>query len=212
MSKLDENYTRLSNDILESLARVNLSAYEWRVLMVIFRKTYGYQKKQDWIALSQIVSATGMHKAHVSRAKRKLIERRIVTQTGNNISFNKYHSQWSKLPIEVTVTSLGKAVAYSGNSRLPIQAYTKETLTKETIQKTERKKKIIKWFEEQGITKPHSYLLKIQKTCSDEAIRKAWNDANRGSGVESAPAFFGRCEYYSKQEALKSKPKKEESN
>ena len=106
--------------------------------MVVFRKTYGFHKKADWIALSQIVEATGMHKSHVSRAKSKLLAKNIVTQTGNKIAFNKYWSQWMQLPKQVTneeVTQTGNPPPPKQVMLLPKQAHTKETNTKEILQK-----------------------------------------------------------------------------
>ena len=140
----ENGFVALANEIVEALSRFNLSPYEWRVLMVVFRKTYGYNKKEDWIATSQIVSATGMHKAHVSRAKSKLIARRIVIQTGNKVSFNKFYSQWLQLPKQVTRKEYLTIVTQTGNAPPPIQvitpppkqAYTKDNLTKDILQKT----------------------------------------------------------------------------
>lgn len=142
---MDENFTRISNDILEALSRTYLTQYEWRLLMCLFRKTYGHQKKEDWIAPSQIVLMTGIHKAHVSRSLGLLIKRNIVTKRGNQIGFNKYHTQWEELPNGATnhrlpngvtsVTKRGTIVTKRGISELPNGADTKETITKETIQK-----------------------------------------------------------------------------
>lgn len=144
MSELD-NFTRLSNDILEALSRTHLTPYEWRVLMCVFRKTYGFQKKDDWIAPKQITEMTGIHKAHVSRSLRLLAQRNMVTKRGNNIGFNKHLSQWKQLPNGVTnhavVTPSGNKLPNgapelpNGVSKLPNGADTKETVTKETIQK-----------------------------------------------------------------------------
>lgn len=152
MTKMDVSYTRLSNDIIDALSKTNLTAYEWRFVMVLFRKTYGRQKKDDWIADSQIVSATGIHKSHVSRTKKLLLLRNIVIQQGNKIGFNKYHGTWKELPNGVTnhskklpngvtkkddkkVTPRGTLVTPRGILELPHGAATKETLTKESIQK-----------------------------------------------------------------------------
>src|SRR4051812_14345160 len=98
----ENGYTPIANEIVEALARTNLSPYESRLLWCVFRKTYGWNQKDDWIALSQLVEMTGMQKSHVSRAKSKLLERHIVTQTGNRISFNKFYTQWRELPKQVT--------------------------------------------------------------------------------------------------------------
>lgn len=104
--QLEDGYTKIANKIIEQLCTTDISQYEWRVLMAIFRKTYGYNKKSDWIANSQLVELTKIHKSHVSRAIRKLIKRGIVAQTGNKLSFNKDFSSW--LPKEVTNKKLPK--------------------------------------------------------------------------------------------------------
>src|SRR3954469_9304096 len=95
--------TPIAHEIVEALCRTNLSPYESRFLWRVFRKTYGWHKDADWISLSQVVEMTGMHKAHASRAKRKLMDRRMVTQTGNKIAINKSYAQWRQLPKRVTV-------------------------------------------------------------------------------------------------------------
>lgn len=135
-AQLEDGYTRIANEILEKMACTYFSPYEWQVLMAIFRKTYGYHKKSDWIANSQLVTITGIHKAHVSRSLKKLLQRNVVTQTGNRLCFNKSFSSW--LPKQVTikkVTQIGNPVTHLGILELPKQADTKDTLTKDTIQK-----------------------------------------------------------------------------
>lgn len=137
----ENGHIGIANEIAEALARTYLTSYESRILWVIFRKTYGWQKKDDWIAISQFVEMTGMHKSHVSRSIKLLCQRNIVTKRGNKLSFNKYYSQWKELPNGVTnhlaqkVTKRGTIVTKRGNAELPNGAYTKETPTKETIQK-----------------------------------------------------------------------------
>jgi len=139
-AQLEDGYTQIANEIMEHLASTYLSPYEWQVLMAIFRKTYGYHKKFDWIANSQLVGLTGIHKAHVSRTVKKLLTKNIVTQIGNKLSFNKSFSSW--LPKQVTtkpVTQIGNSVTQMGILELPKQADTKDNITKDNIQKIEKK-------------------------------------------------------------------------
>lgn len=100
--QIENGFLKLANEIVEALARTNLSAYQSRVLWVIFRKTYGFGKKEDWISNSQIVELTGLHKAHISRTVRDLADRNIVTKRGNKIGFQKDYQQWRELPKGVT--------------------------------------------------------------------------------------------------------------
>jgi phage replication O-like protein O len=135
-AQVENGYTRIANELVEALASTYLSPYEWQVLMAIFRKTYGYNKKSDWIANSQLSELTGIYKAHISRTTKKLVERGIVTQTGNRLSFNKDYSSW--LPKQVTikkVTQTGNTVTQMGIAELPKQVDTKDNTTKDNIQK-----------------------------------------------------------------------------
>jgi phage replication O-like protein O len=147
---LSNGYTKIANEIVEALARTYLTSYETRVLYAILRKTYGWEKKEDWISISQFVEITGLHRSHISRSLLLLSLRNIITKRGNKISFNKYWSQWKELPNGVTNHSLGKRkpknnillpngvserITKRGIGELPNGAYTKETPTKETITK-----------------------------------------------------------------------------
>ena len=96
--QLEDGYMKLANEIVLALMQINLSPYEGRFLWCVFWHTYGWNKKDDWIALSSIAEMTGMQKSHCSRSKKFLLQRNIVTQQGKKISFNKYYSQWNKLP------------------------------------------------------------------------------------------------------------------
>ena len=133
----ENGFTGIANEIVEAMSRTYLTSYETRILWVIFRKTYGWDKKEDWVSISQFVELTGIHRSHVSRSLRLLVLRNIVTKRGNKISFNKYWSQWKELPNGATdhstVTKRGPSVTKRGTGELPNGAYTKETPTKETI-------------------------------------------------------------------------------
>ena len=56
--QIDDGYTKVANELLEAIMRINLSSYEFRVIMAIMRKTYGYSKKHDYISLSQLEEIT----------------------------------------------------------------------------------------------------------------------------------------------------------
>jgi len=128
--QLEDGYTPIANEILEQLAKVNLSSYESRVLWYIIRNTYGWHKKSDLISLDQIARGTNIKKPHASRALKNLERRNIITRIGKKqIGFQKDYSKWlQKLPKEVTTQKLPKQVTpvtSTGNKKLPIQEPTK---------------------------------------------------------------------------------------
>ena len=69
----ENGHVDIANEIVEALARYRLSGEEWQVLLVVLRKTYGFHKKEDEIPLSQFEKMTGMYRANVVRAIKKLV-------------------------------------------------------------------------------------------------------------------------------------------
>jgi len=55
----ENGHTDIANEIIEALWKINLSSYEWRVLLYLLRKTYGWHKKTDQISLSQFSGKSG---------------------------------------------------------------------------------------------------------------------------------------------------------
>ncbi|NMB81592.1 MAG: replication protein, partial [Ignavibacteria bacterium] len=62
--QLENGFTKIANEILEKLSQTYISANEWQVLIVILRRTYGFNKKSDWISNSQFSEATGIAKSN----------------------------------------------------------------------------------------------------------------------------------------------------
>lgn len=104
--QLENGYTRLANELLDALIGAKLTARQWAVFMAVVRKTYGFNKKNDDIGLSQLASMTGIAKAHVSVAVRELAARRILTREmgtfGHRLGINKKHKSWIGVTESVT--------------------------------------------------------------------------------------------------------------
>jgi len=144
----EDGHVDIANEIVEYLAKTYLSSYESQVLWAIFRKTYGWHKKEDWITNTQITEMTGIAESHVSRTIKKLIQRNIVSKNGKKLSFQKNYDKWEKIPKQVNDKKIPIQdiklpeqvikVTQTGIEKLPKQVDTKETkrnYTKETIQK-----------------------------------------------------------------------------
>ncbi|MBL7186283.1 MAG: replication protein [Phycisphaerae bacterium] len=118
----ENGHIDIANEIVEQLARVNLSAYEWRVVWCILRKTWGWQKRMDRVAVSQIVNMTGLRKQHASRARLSLVEKKILVEKDDKVGFNKDYDTWTIKRVSVTnsgdetVTDRGDGVTNSGES------------------------------------------------------------------------------------------------
>lgn len=136
----ENGYTPIANEILDALCRIRISGEARQVLDVILRKTYGFNKKEDRIALSQLCLGTGLKKSTICKAITKLIVMNLVTKKGNDTGslyrFNKDFDTWKPLPKKVTLPKKEKVITKKGNNRYPkrdIQkTITKDTFTKDT--------------------------------------------------------------------------------
>ena len=106
-----DQFTRISNELLEALARIRISGEENQVLRVIIRKTYGFHKKMDAIALDQFTLATGLKKPTVCRALSKLLMKNMIIKNDNkrisSYGIQKDYSLWKPLSKKITIIKKG---------------------------------------------------------------------------------------------------------
>jgi len=125
----ENGYTPIANEILDALSRTKLTGQEFRVLMHIFRKTYGYSRKEYTASLSEIGQAIGMNRIVVKKMVDKLLPRKVIAVTAEGNSaltyrINKNYEEWVLPPkVTPTVTPRGNNIATPrGNTQnvLPI--------------------------------------------------------------------------------------------
>lgn len=126
--QLENGYTRIANELLEAVAKVNLPNEAMRVFLAIIRLTYGWNRKEAIIRNYELCEITGIKQQHIKRAISKLTNSYMVkvTSSGNksypSYCINKNYEEWqtvtssgNKLPRQVT------KVTSSGNTELPRQ-------------------------------------------------------------------------------------------
>jgi len=96
--QIEDGHVDIAHEIVEALCRINLTAYESRVLWALFRKTYGWHKAWDRISYTQWEEITGLNRWHIARTLKQLIARKIITQRGDGYkieyAFQKDYEQW----------------------------------------------------------------------------------------------------------------------
>jgi len=132
--QVENGYTKIANEVLEALARIRIPGEARQVLDVILRKTYGFQKKEDVIALSQFCLATGINKPNVFRAIKQLQVMNLIIKNDNanlqTYRINKDYSQWKPLSKKITLSKKIINVIEKDNESL-----SKKITTKDNIQK-----------------------------------------------------------------------------
>ncbi|EJG2381875.1 replication protein [Raoultella ornithinolytica] len=142
VADLDDGFTRIANELLEAVMLAGLSQHQLLVFLAVMRKTYGFNKKSDWVSNEQISLLTGILPHKCSAAKSALVKRGIFTQSGRIVGINKVVGEWSSLPVigkenkdhlkEVNSPESGKeSIPESGNGYYPNQVNTKDKHTKD---------------------------------------------------------------------------------
>jgi len=95
----ENGFTPIANEIIEELVKIDLLGAEFRVLLFIIRKTYGYQKKQDRISFTQFEKGTGISRATINKTLKNLMAKGLIVKIclpGGNMgySFIKDHENW----------------------------------------------------------------------------------------------------------------------
>ena len=157
------------------------------MLDFILRKTYGFNKKEDCISLSQFYLGTGLGKTHVIRALHYLEDINIIhiTKKGNGntnmYKFNKDFTTWKPITKKGNVTNNGNDVINNGNKSLPKKGHTKVDITKVDI----TKEKTIFFTEEHFKELWEKYPSKVGRkkalSCFFSTVKtdKNWQDINR---------------------------------
>ncbi len=94
-------YTPFPNVLLEALMSAELRSAEFKIILVIIRKTFGYHKECEVISLNDLCNCTGRSLSVISKALKKLIDKKIVLEvakpeflSGRTLAINEEVDEW----------------------------------------------------------------------------------------------------------------------
>ncbi len=142
----ENGHIDIANELAEAFYKLQLSGYQWRLLWVIFRQTYGWKKKQDRISTTFFEERTGIERRNVAHALADLSERKIIVKNNNGFivsyGIQKDYSKWIYKPLLKSTTSRHKTESSQEDTSKPLLISTplksttkpllKSTHTKET--------------------------------------------------------------------------------
>jgi phage replication O-like protein O len=137
VAQLEDGFLRLANELLDATMCSGLPETELCIVMAVWRKTYGFSKKLDWISNDQLEAMIGKHHTHCSSAKNSLIRKKVLIQEGRKVGMNTSISEWKTKNngfCKTLAEPAKKTLAEVANG--PKQ---KVLNTKDNNQKTERK-------------------------------------------------------------------------
>ncbi len=129
--QLEKGYTPVSNEILENLVRLPLNGTQLRIIIVTWRYTYGFSRKEHELSETFLSKACGIHKKQIQRELSELISFKLLLVvrkadfcTTRVLAFNKDYESWQvtkKLPPLENDTHTGIELAPTSGSELAPQ-------------------------------------------------------------------------------------------
>lgn len=112
--QLKNGHTRIANEIFEQIMKTNLNGTQFRLVLAIWRYTYGFQRKTNEMSISFLAKVIDAGRTQVDRELTTLIDRKIVNviEIGSKgariMSFNKNYKEWeekerNEVPVQIPV-------------------------------------------------------------------------------------------------------------
>lgn len=128
--QLENGYTRIADEILEKIAKLKLNGTQFRILLIVWRYTYGFSRKETDLSVSFFANALDVSKRQIQRELKSLIEHGILLEVSKPsfnatrvIKFNKNfsHQMTNKTPDDRLDTAPGDGLDTSSGDGLDTQ-------------------------------------------------------------------------------------------
>ena len=97
----ENGYTPIANEILEAVMRQRLGGTQLRLVLAVWRYTYGFGRRQHRLSEGFLARAVDAHPKQVSRELRALVKKRMLRFAGRDaasgahiLAFNKNYDEW----------------------------------------------------------------------------------------------------------------------
>lgn len=209
----EDGHIDIANELAEAMYQLQLSGNQWRLLWVILRQTYGWNKKIDKISISFFQKKTRLKRRHISRLLKDMVKRKIITKKDNDFivsyGFQKNYEFWQLSPkiASLKIPSPKKTATITKNSTKTITKIgAHKRHSKETIQKTKEEK--IQYAEFVKMTKKEFETLK--EKYGEENVKQIIEklDNYKGSQEKTYKSDYRAILSWVADEVMKNKPKK----
>lgn len=130
----ENGHIDIAHELAEAFYKLQLSGYQWRLLWVIVRQTYGWKKKQDRISITFFQQRTGIDRRNIAHALSDLAERRIIVKNNNGFivsyGIQKDYVKWICKPLLKSTTRRNKTESSQDDTSKPLL---KSPLVKSTM-------------------------------------------------------------------------------
>ncbi|MMZ43850.1 Bacteriophage replication protein O [compost metagenome] len=99
--ELEDGYTRVANEIYEEVAMRKFNGIQLRMLLIVWRYTYGFKRKSAELSATFLATALRSDLSGIKKELKRLFEMNVLKvfrqaqgKHGRMIGFNKYSEQW----------------------------------------------------------------------------------------------------------------------
>ena len=141
----ENGYTSISNELLEQIYRRRFSASQLKILLLVIRFTYGFNRKTATLSNTFIAAGTGMHEITVSKEVGTLLRDNVLKlykkpsfHNSRIIGINKDYESWLnhlELAEALRVSENCDRVSETGENGLADTLTKKDNITKTTVKK-----------------------------------------------------------------------------
>lgn len=153
--QLENGFTRIANELLEVIQQYKFSLNELKIILCVFRFTYGFNRKEHEMSLTFFMNHTGLNRSRVNSSLKSLIENNVLivtkkgnAKTSNTYMFNKNYNTWkiekyssftsgktdTSVQIDTSI-KIDTSTSVQNDTRPSIQIDTQERNIKEILKK-----------------------------------------------------------------------------
>lgn len=96
--RIEGGFVRIPNDLLEVMIDSPFSASEFKIMWIVIRKTYGWNKENDLIPFSQFARFANLNLRYVKKIVSGLVRKNVLlkekSRDGNIFRLNKSYHCW----------------------------------------------------------------------------------------------------------------------
>ena len=97
----ENGFTSIANELMDAIPQYKFNGTQFRILFVVLRYTYGFQRKSHELSLTFLANKTGIHKQQIKRELDILIQNNVLVEASaptfnktRSICFNKNYEEW----------------------------------------------------------------------------------------------------------------------
>ena len=200
----ENGFTAISNELVEAFQRLHLSGNQWRLLWVILRLTYGWNKKTDYISLTTFEKCTGLNRWNFKQYLDDLFHREIIIRDNSGYiikyGLQKDYTKWKTSIKNNTSIKNDTATGIKNNTKTSIKNDTHKR--QKTIKNTDMRSFDEFWSvypsrngKKLGKDESLKVFMKIRREELENVVRAAKNyaeskDVQNGIGIRDPKRFL----------------------